>query len=115
MKRVIKLLINAIAVLVLAEILNGVTIQNYTTAVCVALVLAVLNLFVKPILVILTLPITVFTLGLFLLVVNAFIILLADHLISDFSVSSFWSAIVFSVLLSVLQSVLHSFFKQNKE
>ncbi len=75
MKLIIRLLLNAIAVLVLAEILNGVQVDNYLTAVIVAVVLSVLNLLVKPLLIILTLPITIITLGLFLLVINAMIIL----------------------------------------
>ncbi|CAH8282281.1 conserved hypothetical protein [Mariniflexile fucanivorans] len=70
---------------------------------------------VKPILVILTLPITVVTLGLFLLIINALIILLADKLIEGFSVSSIWTAILFSILLSILQSFLHSLLKEDKK
>lgn len=115
MKLLIKLLLNALAVFVIANALNGVKIDSYTTAIIVALVLSVLNLFVKPILVIFTLPITVVTLGLFLLVINALMILLADELINGFSVSSIWIAILFSVLLSVLQSILHSLLKEDKK
>ena len=114
MKLIIKLLLNALAVFVIAHVLNGVHINGYMTALIVAVVLSVLNLFVKPILVVFTLPITVITLGLFLLVVNALIILLADKLIDGFSVSSIWTAILFSVLLSVLQSILHSLLKEDK-
>lgn len=115
MKLVIKLLLNAIAVVVLAKILNGVHVDTYLTAIVVAVVLSILNLLVKPILVILTLPITVLTLGLFLLIINAFIILLAEKLISGFSVNSVWTAILFSILLSILQSLLHSLLKEDKK
>lgn len=115
MKLLIKLLLNAIAVFVLANILNGVQVDGYQTAIIVALVLSVLNLIVKPVLVILTLPITIITLGLFMFVINACIILLADNFINGFAVNSFWIAMLFSVLLCVLQSLLHSFLKQDKK
>ena len=115
MNLIIRLLINALAVFVLAHILNGVTVDGYVGAIIVAIVLAVLNLLVKPILVILTLPVTILTLGLFLLVINALIILLADKLIDGFGVSSFWTALLFSILLSILQSLLQSFIKDDKK
>lgn len=115
MKLLIRLLLNAVAVIILAKVLNGVEVDTFLTALIVAVVLSVLNLLVKPILVILTLPITIITLGLFLLVINAMIILLADKLIDGFSVSSLWVAIIFSILLSILQSILHSLFKEGKK
>ena len=110
----VRLLINALAVFILAHILNGVTVNGYVGAVIVALVLAILNLFVKPVLIIFTLPVTILTLGLFLLVINALIILLADKLIDGFAVNSFWTALLFSILLSILQSFLHTIFKEQK-
>ena len=115
MNLIIRLLLNAIAVFALASFLNGVSVDGYQTAIIVAIVLSVLNLIVKPILVILTLPITIVTLGLFLFVINACIILLADKFIDGFAVSSFWTAMLFSVLLSILQSLLQSFLKQDKK
>ena len=115
MNLIIRLLLNALAVFILANILNGVSVDGYTGAIIVAIVLSILNLLVKPILVILTLPVTILTLGLFLLVINALIILLADKLIDGFNVSSFWTAILFSVLLSILQSLLQSFLKDDKK
>jgi putative membrane protein len=115
MKLIIRLLLNAIAVVVLSKILKGVNIDSYTTAIIVAIVLSILNLIVKPILVLFTLPVTLLTLGLFLVVINAVIILLADKLIDGFTVSSFWWAILFGILLSVLQSLLQSFLKSDKK
>ena len=111
MNQIIRLLLNAVAVFVLAHILNGVSVDSYITAIIVALVLAVLNLLVKPILVLLTLPATILTLGLFLFVINGLIILLADKFIDGFAVSSIWTAILFSVLLSILQWFLQSLLK----
>jgi len=115
MKLIVRLLLNAIAVVVIAKFLNGVSVDSYTTAVVVAVVISVLNLLVKPVLIILTLPITIMTLGLFLLVINALIILLADKLIDGFSVNGLWVALLFSILLSILQSVLHTLLKEDKK
>jgi len=116
MKLLMKLVLSAIAVIILAKLLPGVSLDDtLTTPLIVAAVLAILNVLVKPILIILTLPITIITLGLFLLVVNALIILLADKLIDGFGVSSIWTAILFSLLLSFLQSVLYSVLKEDKK
>ncbi len=98
----------AIVVFLLANFLPGVTVAGYGTAIIVALVLGLLNLIVKPILVLLTLPVTVITFGLFLLVINAVIILLVDAFISGFNVDGFLVALIFSLLLSIVQSILFS-------
>lgn len=108
MKLLLRILITAIAVVVLANILPGVGVDTYWTAILVAVVLSLLNFIVKPILVILTLPVTILTLGLFLLIINAIIILLADYLITGFNVEGIWWALIFSLLLSLLQSVMFS-------
>jgi putative membrane protein len=101
-------------VLILAYVLPGVEVEGYNSAIIVAIVVAVLRLIVRPILVILTLPVTILTLGLFLLVINAIIILLADYFVHGFSVRNIWWALLFSLLLSFLQSVLFSFLKKDK-
>lgn len=108
-------MLSAVAVVILAKILPGVEVDSYTTAIIVAVVLSLLNFIVKPILIILTLPVTILTLGLFLLIINAIIILLADNLINGFQVSSIWWALLFSLLLSFLQSILYSFLKDDKK
>lgn len=113
MKTIIRLLINAIAVLVISQILSGVHVDNYVTAIIVAIVLALLNLFVKPILVLFTLPATILTLGLFLLIINGLIIYLAGEFVSGFSLDGFWWAVLFSLLLSILQSILQSVLKED--
>jgi putative membrane protein len=115
MKFILRLLLSALAVILLANILPGVEVSAFGSAVLVALVLSLLNLIVKPILVILTLPVTILTLGLFLLVINALIILLASSLVSGFSVDGFWQALLFSLLLSVLESVLFAFLKEDSK
>lgn len=112
MKLFLKLLLTALAVIILANILPGVAIDNYITAIMVAVTIAVLNMFVRPILVVLTLPVTILTLGLFLFIINAIIILLAGKLITGFYVSGLFSALLFSVLLSVFRSFLYSLLKE---
>ena len=109
MKLILKILLTAAAVLIIAHFLPGVSVENYTSALIVAVVLGLLRVTVKPILVILTLPVTIITLGLFLLVINALIIMLADNLIGGFYVSGFWVALLFSLILSIFQSILYSF------
>lgn len=106
MKTLIKLLITAALVMGLSEILPGIHTTNYLNAILVALALAVLNFIVKPILIILTLPITVFTFGLFLLVINVIIIYLAGWLVPGFEVEGFFWVLIFSVLLAIARSIL---------
>ena len=108
MNFLIRLLVTALAAMVTAYILPGVTIKDFTSALILAFVLAILNLLVKPILVLLTLPATILTLGLFLLVINAVIILLAAKLVKGFSVNGFFWALIFSVVLTVVGGIMHS-------
>jgi putative membrane protein len=115
MNLILRILLSALAVILLAKFLPGVALDGFTSAIIVAIVIALLNAILKPILVILTLPITIVTLGLFLLVINAGIILLADKFIDGFAVSSFWTALLFSILLSILQSILYSILKEDKK
>ena len=114
MQTILKILLTAVAVMILSYILPGVEVASYWAAIIVAVVLGLLRLIVKPILVFLTFPITLVTLGLFLLVINAIIILMADYFISGFAVKNFWWALAFSLLLSLLQSILHSIIKKDK-
>ena len=106
MNFLLKLLLTAIAVLVLSKILPGVSVENYWSALIVAVALGFLNTFVKPLFVIFTLPATIITLGVFLLVINAAIILIADYFIEGFYVSGWIYALFFSLLLSFFQSGL---------
>lgn len=112
MKPVLKILLTALAVLLLSYVLPGTNVDSMGTAILVAVVLALLNFLVKPILVILTLPVTLLTLGLFLLVINALIILFVENLIPGFMVAGFWHALIFSVLLTLLETILHSVLKE---
>lgn len=114
MKLILRVLLSALSVIILANVLPNVSVNNFMTAIIVAVVLSLLNFLVKPILVILTLPVTIVTFGLFLLIINAIIILLADKLIDGFSVSNIWWALIFSLLLSFLQSIFFSLLKDDK-
>ena len=112
MKTLVKLILTALAVILLGYLLPGASVTSFMTALIVAIVIALLRLIVKPILVVLTLPITVLTFGIFLLVINAVIILLADYFVSGFAVDGFWWALIFSLLLSLFQSLLFALIKE---
>lgn len=101
-----KLVVSSVAVLIAAYLLRGVHVENITTALIVALCLAIFNTFLRPLLIILTIPITIFTFGLFLLAINAFIILLISRFIDGFTVDGFWWAFFFSIILSFATSIL---------
>jgi putative membrane protein len=102
-----RLLITSLVAFALSYLLSGIAIDSFWTAIVLAVVLAVLNAVVRPLLVLLTLPVTFLTLGLFLLVINALMILLADKLIDGFEVSNFWWALLFSLLLSGISSLMY--------
>ena len=108
MNFIIRIIISAVVALGLSYILSGIHIKGgFLTALLLAFVLAVLNAFIKPIFIILTLPITVLSFGLFLFVINACIILLAGKFVDGFTVDGFWWALLFSLLLSILTSFLY--------
>ena len=114
MNLLIKILITSGLVLLIANFMPGVHVAGFTTALIVAIVLGLLNIFIKPILVILTLPVTIITLGLFLLIINALMILLCTKIVGGFSVDTFWTALFFSIILSVLQSIMNGILGEGK-
>ncbi|HQE11320.1 MAG TPA: phage holin family protein [Flavipsychrobacter sp.] len=107
----IKLLVNALAVFGAAYLLPGVHVKDFKTALVVAIILGLLNFFVKPVLMFLTFPITIITLGLFLLVINAIIIKLCANLVEGFKVDGWWWAIIFSIIVSFFTAILESIFE----
>ena len=115
MKLIVRLLITTFLVVVIARFLPGITVFNYEAAFYVALVLGLLNAFLRPLLVLFTLPATIFTLGLFLLVINAIIIMVGDYLLDGFKVNGFWNAFFFSIILSIGQSILNGIFMDDKK
>jgi len=104
MYSILNFLSTVVSILIIGAILPGIRIKgsSFWTASLIAIVLAILNFLVYPFMVILTLPITIFTFGLFLLVINAFIIRLAAGIVPDFEVDNFWWALLFSILLSLV-------------
>jgi putative membrane protein len=114
MNLLLRILITSGLVLLIAHFMPGVHVASFTTALIVAIVLGLLNIFIKPILVILTLPVTILTLGLFLLVINALMILLCTKIVGGFSVDTFWTALFFSIILSLLQSIMNGILGEGK-
>ncbi len=113
MKWIIRLLVASAIAYLLAEFLPGVNVTDYGTAIWFAFALGLLNMILRPILIILTLPLTIFTLGLFLLVINTVVVLIAGNLVDGFIIDSFWHGLLFSVLYSFATSLL--FNEENKQ
>ncbi len=105
MEFLIKLLISAVVIILTAWITPGVQIRSFWSAIVVALVLALLNIFLRPIMVVLTIPITIMTLGFFLFFINAFIVYLAGKMVSGFKVDGFGWALLFSLFLSIISYI----------
>lgn len=114
MNFIIRLLITAVVAFLFTKILPGVEFSGFGAAIIFAIVLALLNLFVKPILSLFGLPLTIITLGLFALVINAAIILIADYFIDGMVVNGFLWAFIFSIALSVVTSLANSMFSDDK-
>jgi len=106
MRFFLKILVSTLAILITAYIMPGVSVDSYTTALMVALVMALLNIFLKPILIILTIPITLFSFGFFLLIINAFILIIAGKIITGFTIDGFWHAFFCSIVLSLITYLL---------
>ena len=109
LKFIAQFIIGGLSVMLTAYLLPGAMVQNFFIAMLVSVVISVLNTLVKPVLVILTLPITLVTLGLFYLVINAFMIYIADYFIDGFAVNGLLNTFVFSIVLSVINSVFGVF------
>ena len=105
----IKLLISTILIVVISHFLE-IKITDYTAAIFMAVALSLLNTFLKPILVFFTIPVTIMSLGLFLLVINAVIVKIADYFIDGISVPTFFTAVIFSIVLSISQYILNKIF-----
>ena len=114
MRFLIRILVIAAVSFGLAHVLKGIHIDTFWTALVFAVVLAVLNVFVKPLIILLTLPVTILTLGLFLFVINALVVLLASRFVDGITVASFWWALLFSLILSVVTSILDKEFDKER-
>lgn len=100
-------IISALVILSASYLLQGIHVASFTTALVTALILGVINIVLKPIFILLTLPINLITFGLFTLVINATLVMITTYIVPGFIVDSFWWALLFSVILSLLNSFLH--------
>lgn len=108
-------LATTVAILLAALLLNGVTVKDSFTAIVVAVVLGFLNAFVRPILIILTIPITILTLGLFVFIINIILIMWVAKLVPGFAVSNWWSALWFSIIVSILSTFIQGLITQSED
>jgi putative membrane protein len=115
MNVIVRFLLSGVAVMLTAYLLPGVDVLDYWAALLVAVLISLSNVIIKPIFVILTIPITIFTLGLFLLVINAAIILMVDWFVDGFEVEGFWWALAFSFILSIFNSLFTDLTKDKKK
>jgi putative membrane protein len=114
MRLLLNLLVNGLAVFITSQILPGVIIRDFFSAIMVSVVLGIANTIVKPVLILLTLPITVMTLGLFILLLNGLMVILASAVVPGFFVSNLGTAIIFSLVLSLVSWFLNSLKKEDK-
>ena len=115
MNIIVRFLLSGVAVMLTAYLLPGVHVKDYWAGLLVALLVSVFNAIIRPILIIFTIPITVFTLGLFLLVINAAVILMVDSFVDEFSVDGFWWALAFSLILSIFNSLFADLTKEKRQ
>ncbi|MEK7165365.1 MAG: phage holin family protein [Patescibacteria group bacterium] len=108
MKFIANLLVSGIAVFISAYILPGITVDTFWTAIVVSVLLGIANAVLKPILILLTLPITILTLGLFTFVINAILVIFVSSIVPGFAVAGFWWALMFSLVLSLVNSFLNT-------
>ena len=108
MNVLIRWFVNALSLFIVSKIVTGIEVKDFTTALIASLIIGLINTLIKPVLLLLTLPINILTLGLFTFIINAVLLLLAGNVISGFIVQNFWSAFIGSILLSLVSTVLFS-------
>ncbi|MGM0502472.1 MAG: phage holin family protein [Bacillota bacterium] len=106
MKLLVKFLISVLALFLTAQLISGITIVSISAGIGAALILGLINTFIRPILVLFTFPLTIFTFGLFLFVINGFMFLLVSNLVVGFQVTGMFAAIVGSIVLSIVNSLM---------
>lgn len=109
MKILIHWLVSAVAILITAYILPGVSVDNFLTALVIAVVLGIINAFLRPLLIMLTLPVTILSLGLFVFVINGLLVMLAASIVPGFAVANLWWGILFAIVLALTSAVLQMF------
>lgn len=108
MNIILRIILSTVAVFVTAHILPGVHIDTFTTALVVAVVLAVINAFIRPLVLILTLPINILTLGLFTFVIMGMLVLLVTYIVPGFTVDGFWWALAFAIVVAIINGLLNT-------
>lgn len=111
MKTISKILLVAVALLLAAEFIDGISVEGAYPAIVAAIIIGILNFFVKPVLVILTLPVTILTLGFFILIINAALFWFAASFLDGFAVSNFWSALLGSLIVTIVSSIGNRYIK----
>ena len=114
MQFIIRIIVIAAVSFGLAQVLPGIHVNTFWIAFIFAVVLAILDIFVKPLIILFTLPVTIITLGLFLFVINAAVVLLASRFVNGFRIDGFWWGLLFSLLLSTITSVLDREMKKDR-
>jgi len=108
MNILIRWFVNALSLYIVSKIVTGITVKDFPTALVASIVIGLINALIKPILLLLTLPINILTLGLFTFILNGFLLYIAGHVIPGFSIDGLWSAVIGSILLSIVSTVLFS-------
>lgn len=111
MKFIIRLFLTALSLILVTYMIPGIGVDSFLVALVAALLLGVLNAIIKPILIFLTFPITVLTLGLFILIINGLLFFVVASVINGFTVDGFWYAVIGSVLVSIISGIAHKFTK----
>jgi putative membrane protein len=109
MQILLRWLLSAMAIIITAKIIPGIQVASFWSSLWIALILGLINAIIRPLLILITLPINIFTLGLFTLVINGLLVLLASSIIKGFTVSGFWTAVLFSIVLSIISYFLNKF------
>ena len=108
---ILKMILTTLAILLVTNVYSGIQVDSVTTAIIAAVVLALINTIVRPVIVLLTLPISMLTLGLFLLVINAAMLYLAAWLVNGFDVGGYWDALIASLIISIVVALLNGLIK----
>lgn len=108
MKLILRLIINALIILIIAEVVPGITVSGFWTAIIVAIILGLINITLKPILILLTLPINILTLGLFTLIINGLLLWLTAAIVKGFNVAGFWPAFIGALIMSLLHLAMNA-------
>ncbi|MXX04994.1 MAG: phage holin family protein [Gemmatimonadetes bacterium] len=111
MTMILKMILTTLAILLVTNVYSGIQVDSVTTAIIAAVVLALINTIVRPVIVLLTLPISMLTLGLFLLVINAAMLYVAAWLVNGFDVGGYWDALIASFIISVVVALLNGLIK----